>query len=250
MPTLNINTDEVVIWTNKLEKMHRSALPVAIRESLNRAAFDVKGTSKGGEGTMLKTSKSAFVNRSTNFFKANSMVEKAKGFNTKSMQAMVGFTSAKLKGGDNFAVKDLEQQERGGKIGGKSFIPSDEARGGNSAKAVRPRNRLSKITKIIDARKGKGKSDGSKFHRAANKAGRGGHVLAKFKGKMNLWRVNSLNKTKEGAWKLTHLYTVDKDRKVSVSGTGFMRIASLKSGGKIERFYIKEAEKQIKRLKG
>lgn len=243
MATLNINTDEVVRWTNKLEKMHRSALPLAIRGSLNSAAFDVK------QKTMPSTSK-VFTNRSKNFFKANSSVLRAKGFKAKSMQAMVGFTSARLKGGDNFAIKDLEQQERGGKIGGKSFIPSDDARGGSNTKVVKPRNRLSRINNIIDARKVKGTSDGSKFHMAASRAGKGGFVLAKFKGKMNLWRVNSSNKTKSGQWKLTHLYTVDKGRKVSVSGTGFMRIASLKSGSKIESFYIKEAKKQIKRLTG
>ena len=241
MATLNINTDEVVRWTNKLEKMHRSALPLAIRGSLNSAAFDVK------QKTMPSTSK-VFTNRSKNFFKANSSVLMAKGFKAKSMQAMVGFTSARLKGGDNFAVKDLEQQERGGKIGGKSFIPSDEARGGSNTKAVKPINRLSAITNIINAKNFRGNKK-QRLIRAIHRAGKGGYVLGSaISGENTLFRVKSLNK--KGAFKLTPLYDFKKGRKVSVTGTGFMRIASLKSGRKIESFYIKEAKKQIKRLTG
>lgn len=242
MSSLNINTDQVVRWTNKLEKMHRSALPLAIRGSLNSAAKDVK------QKTMPATSKASFVNRSKNFFKFNSRVEFAKGFNVKSMQAMVGFTSARLKGGDNFAVKDLEQQERGGKIGGKSFIAHKEARGGSNTKAVKPINRLSAITNIINAKNFRGNKK-QRLIRAIHRAGKGGYVLGSaISGENTLFRVKSLNK--KGAFKLTPLYDFKKGRKVSVTGTGFMRIASLKSGSKIESFYIKEAKKQIKRLTG
>ncbi|MBL4809315.1 MAG: hypothetical protein JKY43_04565, partial [Phycisphaerales bacterium] len=38
----NVNTDAVVSLTNKLEKLHKSAFPVAVRGTLNSAAFDVK----------------------------------------------------------------------------------------------------------------------------------------------------------------------------------------------------------------
>ena len=39
---LNINSDAVVKFTNKLEKMKKFDLPIAIRVTLNDAAFDVK----------------------------------------------------------------------------------------------------------------------------------------------------------------------------------------------------------------
>lgn len=128
MAQFNINTDAAVRWTNKLEKLHRSALPVAIRNTLNSAAFDVK------QKTLLTETSSEFVNRNKTFFKAKSRVLKAKGFNTKTMSASVGFIGADK----NQAVEDLEKQERGGQIGGRAFIPIDTARvSKNNSKNIR-----------------------------------------------------------------------------------------------------------------
>ena len=104
---LNINNDKTVIFTNTLEKLHRSALPVAIRGALNKAAFDLK------QKTMPESADKAFVNRSKNFFKANSRVAMAKGFDIGSMKSVTGFTEGRLRGSNNFAVQDLEQQELG-----------------------------------------------------------------------------------------------------------------------------------------
>lgn len=240
---LNINTDAAVIFTNKLEKLHKSALPVAIRTSLNKAAFDVK------QITMPQTAARTFEKRSPNFFKANSRVEMANGWNINTMKAAVGFTGQGLRGGNNFAVKDLEQQESGGVIRGKSFIPLNPARSGsNQGKMVRPMNRLSGLNKIAVAAKAPGKNDKQKFIKSVFHAGKGGLVLSKKGGKEILWRVNSLNKTDGGQFKLTPLYSHRVNRSVSVQGTGFMSSASLESGSKIERFYFEEATKQIERL--
>jgi len=241
MAILNINTDAVVRHTNTLEKMHRSALPLAIRGALNNSAFDVK------QKTMPLSAKNAFKERNKTFFKANSRVNRATGFNVKSMKATVGFFSNKLKGGDNFAIKDLEQQESGGSIDKKSFIPTDEARGESKVKLVRPRNRLSEINKIIKAKNFRGNKK-QRFIKAIHRAGKGGHVLgSSVMGENTLFKVNSL--TKKGKFKLTPLYDFKKGRKVGVKATGFMRKASLLSGSKIERFYIEQAKKQIQRLK-
>jgi hypothetical protein len=233
---LNINTDAVVIFTNKLEKIHRSALPVAVRASLNSAAFDVK------KRTLLKETSESFTIRQKNFFKANSRVEQAQGFNMNTMRATIGMVEGGLKGGNNYAVKDLEQQERGGTIKGKAFIPLKAARvGGSDIKVVRPQNRLSAINKVVNARKTKGVSDKQKFNFAAHQAGIGGYVLAKYKAKEILWRVNSL----EGKIKLTPLYSYKEKRSVSVKPKGFMQKASMESAQLIEKFFILEAKKQI-----
>src|SRR5687767_16018423 len=82
---LNINSDAVVKHTNTLEKMHRSAMPLAIRNTLNSVAFDVK------KNTMPASAEREFVTRAPNFFKANSRVEMARGWNVDSMQSVVGF---------------------------------------------------------------------------------------------------------------------------------------------------------------
>lgn len=244
--TFNINTDAAIKHTVKLEKLHKSALPVAVRSTLNSAAFDVK------QRTMPEEAEGAFVNRQKNFFKANSKVEMAKGFSLKSMKAIVGFTSQGLQGGNNFAVKDLEQQEYGGTIKKKSFIPTDTARGGSKVAPVRPKNRLSEIKKIANPKNVRGKNRFEIFVKSAVYAGVGGHVI----GNGMLFRVNSIRTKKvkiTGRYsnttiKVTPVYSYRENRNVNVGPTGFMRIASLKSAGRMEKFYQTEADRQIKRL--
>lgn len=244
MLQLNINTDAAVIFTNTLEKMHKSVLPVAIRTALNSAAFDMK------KKTLLNSASAAFENRSSNFFKAFSKVDMAKGFDVKSMAATVGFVEQGLKGENNYAVKDLQQQEEGGRIAGKTFIALNAARKGNSwTGAVAARNRISKIQNIINSRNAKGVNDKQKFIKSVFFAGRGGYVMADFKGNQILYRVNSLNRTNEGGFKLTALYSTQKGRSVKVKRTHFAQKAALTSAQSIEQFYIQEAKKQIERLK-
>lgn len=137
---LHINNDALVAFTKNLDKMHRSALPVAIRGTLNDAVYDVK------TNTMPKKAME-FKKRSPNFFKANSKFEKATGFNVNTMQATVGFYENKLAHQNtNYAVKDLEQQEHGGNIAKKTMIAMRTARVGN--KMVRASDRLSAIKKL------------------------------------------------------------------------------------------------------
>lgn len=238
--TFNVNTDEVVKFTNKLEKLHKSAFPVAVRSTLNSAAFDVK------QKTMPSQANVSFENRSKNFFKSNSRVEMAVGFDVKSMKSTVGFLS---RGGTNKAVDELEQQESGGTIGGRSFIAVDSARIGKShSKNVQKKNRISIMPNVVDARKAKGKNPRQKFIKSLIHAGVGGLVLSEHKGKEMLWRVNSLNRDSKGRFKLTAIYSFKKGRSVRVSATHFMEKSSLKSAQKLDDFFIIEAQKQIKRL--
>lgn len=233
---LNVNTDAVVALSDRLEKIHRSAFPSAVRGALNSAALDVK------KGTLLKSANKHFENRSPNFFKAFSKVNFATGFDVGSMKSTVGFTDKGLVGGNNHAVKDLEQQERGGKIGGRSFIPTSLARGGNNSKPVRPMNRISKIKNIANARNAKGVNSKQRFVKSVHFAGKGGYVLSE---KGILWRVNSLNKTKGNQFKLTALYSVQKGRSVKIKSTEFMSKAAWESGNKLPKFYKLEAERQF-----
>lgn len=226
-------------YASTLTGISRSALPVAIRSALNSTAFDVK------KNTLPRSADAAFTNRSPNFFKANSRVEMATGFDIGKMQAKAGMIETGLKGDNNYAVHDLEQQEHGGTISNKSFIPMNTARGGSNAKNVRPANRLSVINKIIDYRKAKGVNDKQKFIKSVIFAGIGGYVLGKFGEKLMLWRVNSLNKTKSGSFKLTPLYTYQSKRTIHVSPSSFMKKAAETSHAKLASFFIKEAEKQI-----
>ncbi len=240
---IDINNDKVVVFTNQLEKLHKSALPVAIRTALNSAAFDVK------QDTMPRSAEKHFINRSRNFFKANSRVEQAQGFDIDKMKSTVGFVTSKLRGSDQ-AVEDLEEQEYGGSIEGRSFIPMDTARGGSKVKSVRPGNRLSKITNIINAAKVSGRSKKQKFVKAAIRAGKGGYVLGNFNPQI-LYKITSI--TRRGnvmIIKKKPLYSFESGRAIKVSKTGFMRSATLKSNRKLNDFYIKQAKRQIERLTG
>jgi len=229
----DINNDAAVVFTNQLEKMHRSALPVAVRETLNGAAFDVK------MHTMPEAADDAFIVRKENFFKSKSSVDKAKGFDIGSMEAVVGFI------GDDQAVKDLEAQEHGGEIDGRSFIPMDTARSGNTHNSqVRPSNRISKIKNVVNANTMEGKTAKQKFTHAVSKAGKGGFVLGNNE-KQTLFRVKNDGRD----FKLTPLFSYDKGRDVSVSKTEFMQTATEKSAEELSKIYYKQAEKQIDRIR-
>jgi hypothetical protein len=246
---LNINTDAIVKFTNTLEGLKKSALPNAVRGALNSAVFDVKTK------TMPAKSKSEFINRSANFFKANSSFEKASGWDINKMQSVVGFTSDKLQGGNNYAVKDLEQQEYGGIIKGRSFVPLDTARqGNNKSKLVRSNARLSKIKNIVNARNSRGKNQKEKFIRAAIDAGPSGYVIAGRKSilfKVTAMRAKTDLKSRQSNFnfKAIPLYKYKRSGSVKVKRTDFMSEASLNSGAKLEQFFIREAERQIAKYK-
>jgi hypothetical protein len=246
---ININADAAVVFANKLEKINKSALPAAIRNTLNAAAFDVK------KNTMPAAAKGAFIQRKPTFFKANSKVRPASGSSVRSMQAIVGFTPLSGKGN---TVEDLQEQEYGGSIGGRAFIPLKKARAGGSwNKNVRSKMRIGTIkTKIVDmgnAGPKNAKNPRQKFIKSAVHAGKGGFILGDRKtgrGNRILWGVNSLRR-KNGniVVKATPLFAVKAKRKVKVRGTGFMKGASIKSGSIMEAEFAKHAERQIAKYK-
>lgn len=235
---LNINSKAVVAHTNRLKKLHRSALPNAIRNTLNEAALDVK------KNTMPTLAKNKFTQRQPNFFKANSKVDFAKGYNINSMKATVGFIEQSLKGSNNYAVKDLEQQEEGGSIQKKSFIPLKQARQGNSNnKLVRSNARLSSIKKITNVKNSNVRNKKQAFVKSAIEAGVGGFLLS---GK-TLWKINGFKRN--GKINKTAMYNFKKGRNIHVRPTNFMKKASIESAEKMETMFIKQANKQIERLK-
>jgi hypothetical protein len=229
--SVNINTDAAVIFSNKLEKLHRSALPIAIRNTLNTSAFVLKTKE------MPKSYGTVFEKRRKGFEKKFSVVQKANGFNTNTMKAIVGFKSNGIQ-----AVEDLEQQEKGGIISGRSFIPMDSSRiSNNNRKNVRPKNRLPNI-RFKKVKKG-GKKQRSTFIRTAFKLGKGGFILYG----STLFEVKGINNKSTGRnkIKLLALYSFEKGRKVKVKGTKFMSKSSNKVALKMEDVYIAHAKKQI-----
>lgn len=248
MAILNVNTDATVALTNRLEKLHRSDFPIAVRNTLSKAAFLTKKES------LPKIADRTFVNRTKNFFRAKSRFIGAKGFNLKTMKAIVGMIDLRTSS-DDHAVRDLEQQERGGTISGRSFIPTDKARvAGNAGRNVAPRNRLSRLdlSNVVRTSDSKGKTRGQRFIKsvilAKEKFGDRALVLTR----NMLFRVNSLGfnkRLKKLRLKITPLYTFESGRTVSVTATNFMRKSSLIQAKKLGIIYKIEAEKRIKRAR-
>lgn len=241
----------MVKFTNKLEKLHRSALPVAVRETLTLAAKEVKTT------TMPKEAK-RFKQRKPNFFKANSRYERATGFNIQAMRATVGFVSTGLhNSATNFAVRDLQQQEHGGKISGRDFIAMRQARSGRGN--VRENFRLEQIGKGRIVRAGGARSKKQMFIRAAFVAAKTGKLLLgnkDTKGSRTLSLINEiwgstrrsgLRSSRTLLIKRTPLYRVKGNRVVHVKRTHFMQRATKEAALNLNKNFIKQAQKQFEK---
>jgi len=242
---LRIDNSDVKAFTKKLEQMHRSALPGAIRGTLNAAAFDVK------QKTMPVSADKHFEHRKPNFFKANSKVVVANGWNVDAMKATVGFTPTGTKY-NNYAVLELEQQEHGGIIHKRTLVPTDEAREGKTNSGeVAARSRLTNINAIRFAENQRGVNRRQKFLLSAIKAGKGGFVVAGLNKQM-LYRIEALKRDgRKTIVRSKALYSYRKGRSVKIRrATAFMKEASLNSASKLEMFYIQEANRQFQKLMG
>ena len=235
MAFLNVNTDALVKYTDKLERANRSAFPVATRTALNSAAFY-------GKKILPTVAKHKFTTRSPSFFSRMSRVETAKGFDINQMSATLGILP-----GDE-AAENLEAQEFGGQIDDRSFIPMKTSRVSKSSdRMVRKKYQVGKLKtqKIRHVRKG-GKAQRSKFIREAFQAGVGGLILYG----TTLFRVDRINNKAKGRGKLklTPLYSYKKGRKVKVAASKFMFHTSKLAANRIDDFYIAAAEKKLIKL--
>lgn len=236
---LDINTDEIVIHANRLEKMSRTALPNAVRGTLNSLAFDVKKT------TMPKQVDKDFTNRKKNFFKSRSNVDMARGSNINSMQSLVGFIPNSDR--SDQSVQNLEQQERGGAIKKRDFVPTNEARTNKSnTRIVSRRNQLRNIKRISKVSEAKGKNKGERFIKTVVHAGKGGVVMTE----NSLLRVKSLKRLKSGKWKfrIERIYDFQENRSVKVRATHFMEKSTKTTMKKEFDFFEKQADREFKKL--
>lgn len=240
---LNVNTDAAIAFTAKLERISRSALPVVVRQTLNSAAYDVKQNTMPMEANR-------FVHRKPTFFKANSKVQAAQGFDINAMAATVGFIP---KPGDkSHSVEDLEQQEYGGQIDNRAFIALPAARTGKSWNRMVQRSMtMGNITNsITDALNANGKTKQQQYIKSAVHAGKGGFVLGtdRKNGNRFLLHINGVKRVgRDTVISSTKVYIVKAGRQVTPDSKyrGFMRSASLMSAAQMEAKYILLAEKRI-----
>lgn len=249
-----VDISQLYGYSKKLKSLSKSAFPVAIRQTLTDAAKKVK------TGTMPERASATFKKRQPNFFKANSKYIPAQGFKVNAMKAEVGFFSNQLRGKNNAAVKDLEEQERGGNIDRKTFIAEEGARGGSGL--VKPQRRLGNMPNLLGkvaVSSGKGmvrgklraiKSKKQRFIRAAFMAKKkfGGFVLGgkNNNGSKTLSIITSISSSGGSInIKRAPLYNVNKGRVVKVKATNFMKRASYESGLQMNNMFIKNAQSQF-----
>jgi len=243
--------------SKQLKTLSKSAFPVAIRKTLNDAGFNTKLK------TIPKSSEKTFKKRQPNFFKANSKVIPATGFNVQTMKSEVGFFSNSLRGNNNRAVKDLEQQEHGGAIPRKDFIAEDGARQtkGGLVKANRRLGKLPSLTGKVAVASSMGmvrgkmkpiKSKKQRFIRAMFLAKKkfGGYVLGNKNnnGSKTLSLITELSNSGGNIkFKRTPLYNVNKGRAVKVKETNFMKRASYESSLQMNKMFISNAQLAFKK---
>ena len=241
----NVDTDSSIVFTNKLEKLSRSAFPNAVRGTLNKLAFDVKMV------TMPKEANDSFIERDKRFFKSQSRVDMAKGFSVSSMKSGVGFMAQNSRTSD-VTIENLHQQEHGGEIANRKYIPVNTSRVSKSGnRKLQTKNRItdSTIKNIVRSSTMKGKSRQQQFVHAVHEAGVGGLVEGETRtGAKIIWRVNSLTRTRDGKFKLTPIWIVNDSKKIKIKrASHFMEKASIKSAKKGNQFYQKEAERQFEK---
>jgi hypothetical protein len=239
---VTIDTNAIKKHAEMLQAYSRSAFAVAVRQTLNKAAYDLK------QNTMPASAKESFIQRKENFFKSSSKVEQAQGFDVNSMRAIVGFLPKQ--DAKDTSVQDLEAQEQGGDIAGRAFIPLAQNRVGNNwNRNVRTQGRYRAVKdKIVNSADSKAANKAGQFRSTAKYAGVGGIVIGNIvndKGNRMVWRITSLNKRD---MKMTALFALKKDREVQPQATRFMRKSSLKSAAKMQQYFIELAEKKLLQL--
>ena len=241
---LKLDADSVIKLTVKLEKLHRSALPSAVRNTLNNAAFETK------KEIPIQGAK-RFITRNKGFLKAFSTVEKASGFKINSMVSMAGIDSKK----NADIANELEKQEFGGNLDTSRLVPHNDARTSKSKeRRLQSRNWLTKLEahKASKAYKSHRGTKKSKFVAAVMSTAESGkkYMLLENKGTGMLYELKGLKKGKSGRgpkFKLKKLFFLKKSDSANVSGRGFMRAAKNEASKKINIFYKKNAEYQLKK---
>lgn len=263
--TLSIDSKALSDHSARLLRLTETAMPMAARNTINKAAFDVK------QNTMPAQAGRTFVKREPNFLRANSRVGPARGTDLNNMQSTVGFMNLKPVAvrRKDLAVQDLEEQEEGGAIGGRAFVPLKGARvSGQYRRKVKQALRTSALpNQLIDSEgpSAVGINSRQKYIKAAMHAGKGGFVLGNIrnsKGARMLLRVNSIARVsrtytskKTGrsytrgntVVNATAIYSVKSGNVAKVKATHFMRKASNESAAKMEANYALEAQKMIRR---
>ena len=245
MEFLNVNSDAVIGLTAKLERLNKSAFPSAVRNTLNRAAFDMR---KSG---MLNSARKNFnVIRDKNLFTKLVIVDKAKGWDVNNLTALVGFANLQDKS-HRTAIEGLRKHENGGAID-DGFRYLKEARiSGNLNKKVKRENYYDK-SKVISGRSGRKGNRRSKFVVRAYRSKKENKpfFLNSMKGNF-LVKTKSFKKNKKTGkvnFKLKFLMMDRSKSPVKIRRNNFVSEAAKFQSSKMSRYYKEAAKFQFNKI--
>lgn len=222
--------------SDSLNQMHRSILPTSIRDTLNQSAFDVKKTE------LNKSAKKAFINRTKTFFKKNSGVNKAIGWDVTKMVSTVGML-------DNDVTEGFEKQEEGGAIKNRGYIPMNTSRiSKNINKKVSKKNYRRGKPVFSGRGRSSNVTNSQKFIKAAFKAGVNGYMIHK----NTLFRVDRIRinkKNRKIKIKSTAIAHYNKSKVANLKATNFMQKAAKVTIQDQQANFDKFALNQINKLK-
>ena len=228
---LDFDTSEYRKLTKALTDLHRSAFPVAIRQTLNNLAFDTK------EKQILKTAGQIFTVRDKNFLKRFSKTKKANGFDVNSFQAQAGMVGEE--------TKDFHELEQGGAVESEAVPQLGARTSGSESKKVRKTFRFGE-RKIL--RVERGKQHNSDFIKKAYLAKRDKKLLGRYG---NVYQVTGFRKNKKDALpkiKMKLLYKEPRGKKVDLKSYKLIETAATESVTKKgARFFKVAVNKQFKK---
>lgn len=215
MPAFSVNTDSAIELSAKLEKLHRSAFPLAVRGTLNDLAAESRLLA-------INRAETIFTNRTKNFFRSHIIFFKSKNtFDVNKMVSKVGVSGAPSK---SKTGEGLAKQETGGNLKGRKLIPLKSARiSGSQDRRLQRKHKFENIRIATRTRKRKG----SKY------------MTIKSGGKTIVYDVS------KKSWK--PIYLVRNTRNTRLSAKPFMRPSSLLAAKKADKFYKINAEKRFKK---
>jgi len=231
---LQFKSDKLIDYSHKLSKIHKSALPNAVRFTLTDAAKDVYFN------TLQKHAYKEFDVKKASFFKTFSKYKPAEGWNINNMKATAGMVKGNKP--KSVASTEIAKQQYAGTIPNKSYIASDSQR--NSKGLLKPSYiRAISVKPIVFS--------GSNYYKKAIEAKtQNKPLLIKRNNKGVLVKVKRINKGGKEPIKTEILANYESNRSIKLKDVHpFVNNAALESGRKINSFYIKNAEKQIKRIR-
>lgn len=223
---IKIDSNAMKEYEKKLNDLHRSAFPNAIRSTLNDAAFEMKK-----DKLHTSAAKNFKHTRSKSFFKKFSGVKKATGWNINSMYSEIGLLDMGVKTAKT-AIDNMHMHEKGGSINEGATYLRDSRTSKSFGKLVRKQNYF-KRSKFV-----KGKN----YVRKAFVALKENAIM---KHGDYLIRVNKI--TKGNKLRINTTLLMKKRNNVRISPNNFITKAGIQTQKSIPLNFRKHAEKQIKK---